>query len=99
MSDEAQEREYTLEDRIEYLRETLQEARIKERRYNRLQRLARGQKVMIASKDGFTLVEDLDEYLQTANIGPLTTKDILREGMEQLEEAFAQAEARQGATP
>ena len=98
MSDEAQERESTLEDRIAYLSEMLQKARVKERRYNRLQRLARGQKVMIASKDGFTLVEDLDEYLQTANIGPLTTKDILREGMEQLEEAFAKAEAERAAS-
>ena len=34
MSDEAQERESTLEDRIAYLSEMLQKARVKERRYN-----------------------------------------------------------------
>jgi len=65
----------------------------------KLKRLAKNQQLMIANKDGFVLVEDLDEFMHTLANTPLTREEILRMGMEQLEEAFAQAEARQGATP
>jgi hypothetical protein len=60
----------------------------------KLRRLAKNQQLMIASKDGFVLVEDLDEFMRTLANTPLTRQEILREGMKQLEEAFAKAEAQ-----
>ena len=66
---------------------------------NQLRRLAKRQQLMIASKDGFVLVEDLDEFMHTLANTPLTREEILRMGMEQLEEAFDKAEAENGINP
>lgn len=66
---------------------------------NQLRRLARNQQLMIATKNGFTLVEDLDEFMHTLANTPLTREEILRMGMEQLEEAFDKAEAENGIHP
>lgn len=63
---------------------------------NQLRRLAKNQQLMIATKNGFTLVEDLDEFMKTLDRIPLTREDILRMGLEQLEEAFDKAEAEHG---
>ena len=78
----------TPEDTIKYLQERMAALRKVERRYNRLKATARQGRLMIASKDGFTLVEDLDEYLGQIRAMPLSKADIIREGLEQLEEAF-----------
>lgn len=89
----------TPEEVIEYLKEQLRQARITQGRYSRIRRMARNQQLMVATKNGFTLVEDLDEYLTQLYNTPLTRQDILREGMEQLEEAFDRAEAENGINP
>jgi hypothetical protein len=81
----------TPEEVIEYLQQQLHEARKDQARYRRVKRLARGQKLMIASKDGFTLVEDLDEYLtqlDSAPTGPLTRDTIIKEALNLMEQAF-----------
>ena len=83
----------TPEEMIEYLKQQLHLARIEQSRYRRVKRIARNQKLMIANKDGFTLVEDLDDYMENEQrfvTSPLTRQDILREAQEQLEDAFRQ---------
>jgi hypothetical protein len=60
----------------------------------KLKRLAKNQQLMIASNDGFVLVEDLDEYLAKMPSQPLTTKELLADAYDQLETAFAKAEAQ-----
>ena len=80
----------TPEEMIEYLQQQLRDARVVQGRYSRIRRMARNQQLMIAAKNGFTLVEDLDEYLTQLANGPLTRQDILREAQEQLEDAFRQ---------
>lgn len=60
----------------------------------KLKRLAKNQQLMIASNDGFVLVEDLDEYLAKMPSQPLTTKELLADAYDQLEAAFAKAEAQ-----
>ena len=80
----------TPEDTIKYLQERMAALRKIERRYNRLKATARQGRLMIASKEGFTLVEDLDEYLTPDRVMPLSKADIIREGLEQLEEAFGE---------
>lgn len=92
-------RKRTPEEMIEYLQAQLRDARVAQGRYGRIRRMARNQQLMIAAKNGFTLVEDLDEYLTQLANGPLTRQEILREAQDQLEAAFDRAEARQGATP
>jgi uncharacterized protein (DUF2164 family) len=57
---------------------------------------------MIANKDGFTLVEDLEEYIYEQGLKDtraLTTKEILAEALDQLEMAFDKAEAQNGIHP
>jgi hypothetical protein len=80
--------ERTPEEIIEYLKEQLRQARVDQNRYRRVKRFAKNQKLMIASKDGFTLVEDLDEYLRDFVITPVTRQEIIQEGLQQLEQAF-----------
>ena len=65
----------------------------------KLQRLAKNQQLMIANKDGFVLVEDLDEYLAKMPSQPLTTKELLADDYDQLEAAFDRAEAQNGIHP
>lgn len=84
-------RQRTPEEIIEYLKEQLRQARVDQNKYRRVKRLASGQKLMVANKDGFTLVEDLDEYLRDFVVNsPLTRKDIIAEGLAQMEDAFRQ---------
>ena len=78
----------TPEDTIKYLQERMAALRKIERRYVRIKNLARQGRLMVANKEGFTLVEDLDEYLAPDRVMPLSKADIIREGLEQLEEAF-----------
>ena len=80
----------TLEEQLEYYKERLAEARKAELYYNSLKGIARRGQLMVANKDGFTLVEDLDEYLAPDRVMPLSKADIIREGLEQLEEAFGE---------
>ena len=82
----------TPEEVIEYLKEQLRQARLDQNRYRRVRRLATNQKLMVANREGFVLVEDLDEYLQGEIIGasPLTRKDIINEALSQMEDAFRQ---------
>lgn len=80
----------TPEETIKYLQGRLVELRKIERKYVRLKATARRGQLMIASKEGFTLVEDLDDYLTPFKIMPLSKADIIREGLEQLEEAFGE---------
>lgn len=82
----------TPEEMIEYLQAQLRDARKDQAKYRRVRRIATRQQLMVASKDGFTLVEDLDGYLEneTGFASPLTRQDILREAQEQLEDAFRQ---------
>ena len=76
------------EETIKYLQERMAALRKVERKYRRLKAMAGSGRLMIASKEGFTLVEDLDEYLAPDRVMPLSKADIIREGLEQLEEAF-----------
>lgn len=78
----------TPEDTIKYLQERLAVLRKIERRYVRIKNLARQGRLMVANKEGFTLVEDLDEYLTPDRAMPLSTTDIIREALGQMEEAF-----------
>lgn len=78
----------TPEDTIKYLQERMAALRKIERKYRRIASAARQGRLMIASKDGFTLVEDLDEYLTPDRIMPLSKADIIREALGQMEEAF-----------
>lgn len=79
------------EEVIEYLKEQLQQARVDQNRYRRVKSLARNQMLMVANKNGFTLVEDMDEYLKSnTSPGPLTRKDIISEALSQMEDAFRQ---------
>ena len=80
----------TPEETIKHLQERLVELRAVERKYVRIKSIARRGQLMIASKEGFTLVEDLDDYLTPFKIMPLSKADIIREGLEQLEEAFGE---------
>jgi hypothetical protein len=90
----------TPDEMIAYLRDQLMDARKDQAKYRRVKRLARNKMLMVANNEGFVLVEDMDEYLRSkpAN-GPLTREEILRMGMEQLEEAFDKAEAENGINP
>ena len=78
----------TPEETIKHLQERLVELRKIERRYVRIKNLARQGRLMIANADGFTLVEDLDEYLGQIRAMPLSKADIIREALGQMEEAF-----------
>lgn len=78
----------TPEDTIKYLQERMAALRKIERKYRRIASAARQGRLMIASKDGFTLVEDLDEYLGQIRAMPLSKADIIREALGQMEEAF-----------
>ena len=78
----------TPEETIKYLQERMAALRKIERRYVRIKNLARQGRLMVASRDGFTLVEDLDEYLTPDRVMPLSKADIIREGLAQMEEAF-----------
>lgn len=81
----------TPEEVIEYLKEQLRQARVDQNRYRRVKSLARNQMLMVANKNGFTLVEDMDEYLKSnTSPGPLTRKDIINEALSQMEDAFRQ---------
>lgn len=78
----------TPEDTIKYLQERMAALRKIERRYNRLKTTARQGRLMIANKEGFTLVEDLDEYLTPDRVMPLSKADLIRDALGQMEEAF-----------
>lgn len=78
----------TPEETIKHLQERLVELRKIERKYTRIKAIARQGRLMVANKEGFTLVEDLDEYLTPDRAMPLSTADIIREGLAQMEEAF-----------
>ena len=80
----------TLEEQLEYYKERLAEARKVELYYNSLKGMARRGQLMVANKDGFTLVEDLDEYMHLLRTQPISKADIIREGLKQLEEAFGE---------
>lgn len=73
---------------IKHLQERLVELRKIERKYTRIKAIARQGRLMIANADGFTLVEDLDEYLVPIRAMPLSKADIIREALGQMEEAF-----------
>lgn len=87
------------EEVIEYMREELKKARQNASEYRRLRQLAKNQQLMIATKNGFTLVEDLDEFMDTMARSPLTRQDIIKEGLQQLEQAFDDSYAMTKATP
>jgi len=78
----------TPEETIKHLQERLVELRKIERKYTRIKAIARQGRLMIANADGFTLVEDLDEYLVPIRAMPLSKADIIREALGQMEEAF-----------
>lgn len=78
----------TPEETIKHLQERLAVLRKIERRYVRIKNLARQGRLMVASRDGFTLVEDLDEYLTPDRAMPLSKADIINEALGQMEEAF-----------
>lgn len=78
----------TPEEQIEYYRAKLAAARVHQAKYNHFKRIASRGQLMIASKDGFVLVEDLDEYLAQRSREPLTRGDLIREGLAQMEQAF-----------
>ena len=78
----------TPEDTIKYLQERMAALRKIERKYRRIASAARQGRLMIANADGFTLVEDLDEYLVPIRAMPLSKADIIREALGQMEEAF-----------
>lgn len=80
----------TLEEQLDYYKERLAEARKVELYYNSLKGMARRGQLMVANKDGFTLVEDLDEYMHLLRTQPISKADIIREGLKQLEEAFGE---------
>ena len=76
------------EEQVAHYQRTIMNLRQQVRKLDRFKRMAKQQQIMIASKEGFTLVEDLDEYLTNLTNAPLSKADIIREGLEQLEEAF-----------
>ena len=79
----------TPEDTIKYLQERLAVLRKIERKYTRLKAMARSGRLMVASKEGFTLVEDLDEYVhKISSVTPVTRKELIQEGLNQLGKAF-----------
>jgi hypothetical protein len=78
----------TPEEQIEYYRAQLAGARVYQAKYNHFKRLASRGQLMIASKEGFTLVEDLDEYLAQVSRVPLTRGELIKEGLAQMEQAF-----------
>lgn len=78
----------TPEEQLEYYKTRLAEARKAELYYNSLKGIARRGQLMVANKDGFTLVEDLDEYMHLLRTKPISKADIIREGLKQLEAAF-----------
>lgn len=81
----------TPEETIKYLQERLTVLRAVQGKYVRVKSLARQGRLMVANADGFTLVEDLDEYLTgLVSRGPLTKADIIREALGQMEEAFGE---------
>ena len=80
----------TLEEQLEYYKDLLAAARKAELYYNSLKGIARRGQLMVANKDGFTLVEDLDEYMHLLRTKPISKADIIREGLKQLEEAFGE---------
>ena len=92
----------TPEEVIEYLKEQLRQARVTQGRYSRIRRMARNQQLMVATKNGFTLVEDLDEYLTqlySTPTGPLTRDTIIKEALNLMEQAFDDNYAMTKAAP
>ena len=76
------------EEQVAHYQRTIMSLRQQVRKLDRFKRMAKQQQIMIASKEGFTLVEDLDEYLTNLTNAPLSKADIIREGLAQMEEAF-----------
>ena len=78
----------TPEEMIEYLRDQLMDARKTANKYRRVQQLAKNQQLMVATRNGFTLVEDLDEFMDTTARSPLTRDTIVKEALTLMEQAF-----------
>ena len=77
------------QEQLEYYKGQVAELREIQSRYRRIARLARQGQLMIASKEGFTLVEDLDEYVhKISSVTPVTRKELIQEGLNQLGKAF-----------
>jgi hypothetical protein len=78
----------TPDEMIAVLRDQLMDARKTASKYRRVQQLAKNQQLMVATRNGFTLVEDLDEFMDTTARSPLTRDTIVKEALTLMEQAF-----------